>query len=141
MISLWQKISDAWMATLNGNVSVSVFATDVLNAQKDSYILLEGESDTEQSIKSIGWNSVVMRVKIVTFFETLIDQRVAYAIDTEVEELVRGIPGSQLVKQDDIQILEVIRQQSVPLSYTNSNRKVFEINTRYSNSIFQKLNT
>lgn len=141
MISVWQKISDAWVQKLKGNVSVDVYARDVLNNEKGNYILLEGESDVEQPIKSIGWNVVTMRVKIVTLFETLIDESVAYAIDTEVEKLVRGIPGSQLVKQNDIQILEVTRQQSVPLSYTTASKKVFEINTRYSNMIFQKLNT
>jgi hypothetical protein len=141
MISVWQKISDAWMQTLKGHVSVDVYARDVLSNEKGNYILLEGETDIEQPIKSIGWNVVIMRAKIVTLFESLIDESVAFAIDTEIERLVRGIPGSQLVKQDDIQILEVTRQQSVLQSYMTAEKKVFEVNTRYSNMIFQRLNT
>lgn len=130
------------MQTLKGNVGEwPVFARDALGDTKTNYILIEGESESEQPIKSIGWNNVIMRVKIVTLFETIINEKIAYDKDTEIERLVRGIPGSNLVKQDDIQILEVTRLQSVPLSYISNNKKVFEVNTRYSNQIFQRLNT
>lgn len=141
MISVLQKVADAWMQTLKDQLAngVKVYPVSTLNREGGNYVLLSIESDTEQPLKSAAWNKVVMRVKIVTRFPTIVDQNIAFGIDNEIEQLVRGIPGSQLVKQDDIQILEVTREQSIPLDYQTSEYKVYEINTRYANHIFQKL--
>lgn len=142
MIDIEDKLMTAWVSLLNGNISVPVFDTSIPDheAQEDSYVELRFESETEVPISSRFWTNAILITDVITRFKTIIDPKIARAINSEIIELLANVTGNNLPVQSGIQIGNVYKQSATSLQEFDGSKYYYRIVTRYKHDIIQPQN-
>jgi hypothetical protein len=94
----------------------------------------ESEDDTKQSFRS----DVVLVTDIVTFHEIAVDRSRASAIDSEIKNLVKPLPGSLgLGQQSGMQIQNVKASTAGFVEEFGLGKKIYRKIVRYTHRINQ----
>lgn len=140
-------LMNSWYALLNGNITysskeVQVFieeAPEDIGASptiSEHYILLRREGETAQNDKRFFNDAAVVIVDIVTVFNQVINPSVADEIDAQIQsELFDNVRSHNLGSQSGIQILNVVRENSVYLPEGDQTKRYYRKVSRYNHRI------
>lgn len=110
MITVDDKVMNAWQELLDGAISVPVYIEDsVPDDEKRNYVELRLESEHQDDTKHSFQSDVVIITDIVTRFNVSPNRSIASGIDNEIKTLVKTTPRLiNLVAPSGIQIVNVI---------------------------------
>lgn len=130
--NITNKVMNAWVALLDGVISVPVYRVDAPNDESGNYVLLRVESETGKFNNATHVTQPVIITEVITKFETIIDDTVAAEIDDEIAQLLyQGSPGAHnLPQQAGIQIVEVKRQNATYFGEDDGTYKYHRLATR-----------
>lgn len=132
------KLMEAWVRLLKGNITVPVFDEGVPDDTKGNYVLLRIESETEQPIGSRYWTKPIVITDIVTEFGTIVNPKTARAINSEIKGLlVDKDNNNKLNGLPDIQIDNVYVLNSLVINERTPSKYYYRIVTRYRHDIIQ----
>jgi hypothetical protein len=139
MIAVDDKLMDSWMALIDGVISVSVYKEgSVPEEETEDYVELRMESESEDDTKQSFRSDVVLVTDIVTFHEIAVDRSRASAIDSEIKNLVKPLPGSLgLGQQSGMQIQNVKASTAGFVEEFGLGKKIYRKIVRYTHRINQ----
>jgi hypothetical protein len=139
MISVDDKVMNAWQELLDGSISVPVYIEgSVPDDEVGNYVELRLESEHQDDTKHSFQSDVVIITDIITRFSIAPNRSVASGIDNEIKTLVKTTPGLiNLVSSSDIQIVNVIPTDASFLQEYESGIIYYRKIVRYTHRIVQ----
>lgn len=137
MINVINPLMKSWYELLNDNLSVTVYRTNAPMSEKNDYVIIRFESESEGHIKLGLWTKPVVIVEVVTRHKNAVTDATANGIDSEISNLYRSLIGNNLPGQSGIQIANVYKQNVVGLDEYDGSEYLYRHITRYSHDIFQ----
>jgi len=93
-------IVTAWYNLLDGAISVPVYKERAPNDVTGNYVIIRGESHTQQRNKHAFMSTVVVIVEVVTEHAVTINSQPVNSIDSEITELVFPTPNTHAIATD-----------------------------------------
>jgi hypothetical protein len=140
MISVDDKVMNAWQELLDGSISVPVYIEgSVPDDEVGNYVELRLESESQDDTKQSFQSDVVIITDIITRFSIAPNRSVASGIDNEIKTLVKTTPALiNLVSSSDIQIVNVIPTDASFLQEYESGIIYYRKIVRYTHRVVQR---
>lgn len=141
MKNVMKPVIDAWFNLLDGNLSyessqVPVFKEDPANYTAGHYVLLQAESETDDSNKTSFVTNPVVVVDIVTVHSIGVKRSVADAIDDQIREIVWPTRKCALVTTG-FQISNVTPSSANYLEEDDGSKRYYRKVTRFTHRVNQ----
>jgi len=146
MINVTNLLIESWYELLNNNVTVDaitipVYRTSAPVDEKNDYIIIRKESETEVPLGSRIWTKPIIITDVVTHFANTHRDDKATKIDSAICALWSGsILNNNLPEKSGIQISNVYKQSVNYLEEFTKAEYIYRIITRYRHDILQHKN-
>lgn len=141
MKNVMKPVIDAWFDLLDGNIVIGddvipVFKEDPANYTTGHYVLLQAESETDDSNKTAFVTNPVVVVDIVTVHSVSVKRSVVESIDDQIRQIVWPTRKCALVTTG-FQISNVTPSSANYLEEDDGSKRYYRKVTRFTHRINQ----